>query len=83
VHQPLNFKNLNIKQCTYKVTNENKVPFENLIEPFDDDDRSKHLDAERPPQSKGDREIYSEHIFRIEYFRDVHKEALAIGKTKI
>ena len=56
------------------------VPFENLIEPLDDDNGAQQFNTDSPLKSENQREINSENIFGIEDFRYVHKETLAIRK---
>jgi len=55
-------------------------PFENLIEPFDDDDGAQQADTKSPLKCESDREVNGENVFRVKDFGHVHEESFAFGK---
>ena len=56
------------------------LPFQDLVEPFNDDDGTQQFDANGPLKSENNREVDSEDILWIKDFGNVHEETFSIGK---
>jgi hypothetical protein len=79
VHQPAQLTKL----ATFLLLWENKKnikPFQDLIEPFDDDNSPQNLDSNDPLEGEQERKINGENIFRVEDQRDVDEERFAVRK---